>query len=78
MHRKECKNDELEDVAEMRWEDGEETPHLSVYFYIVVCDRQFDMLPTANQKACVKTEGKVCGTGCKRDCRQERISTLSG
>ena len=37
MHRKECKNDELEDVAEMRWEDGEETPHLSVYFYIVVC-----------------------------------------
>ena len=34
MHRKECKNDELEDVAEMRWEDGEETPHLSVYFYI--------------------------------------------
>lgn len=48
MHRKECKNDELEDVAEMRWEDGEETPHLSVYFYIVVCDRQLDMLLTAN------------------------------
>ena len=44
MHRKECKNDELEDVAEMRWEDGEETPHLSVYFYIVVCDRQFDAI----------------------------------
>lgn len=54
MHRKECKNDELEDVAEMRWEDGEETPHLSVCFYIVVCDRQFDMLPYANQKVCIR------------------------
>ena len=48
MHRKECKNDELEDVAEMRWEDGEETPHLSAYFYTAVYDRQPNMLPTAN------------------------------